>query len=85
MFFFQLPWLPELLLASTNFGFLDECFRGSVWGVKNRAMITAEDVEVYKHALHSWGEVTHCVDSTWCYELTKHPVRRSIPLAVDGF
>jgi len=33
MFFFQLPWLPEML------------------------MMTEADVDVYKHALHSWGKL----------------------------
>ncbi|KAF6017122.1 ceeh-1 [Bugula neritina] len=54
MFFFQLPWLPEMLVGCGNFHMFNECFRGEESGVKNLENMTEADVDVYKHALHSW-------------------------------
>jgi len=61
MFFFQLPCLPELMLGANNMQMLDAAFRGTAdgamsdMGVKNKKMMTEDDVKVYKYALHTWG------------------------------
>ena len=59
MFFFQLPWLPEMFLGANDLMFLDACFRGSESGLgdiglKNKKMMSADDVSVFKHAIHSF-------------------------------
>ena len=59
MFFFQLPWLPEMFLGANDLMFLEACFRGSESGLgdialKNKKMMSADDVSVFKHAIHSF-------------------------------
>jgi len=55
MFYFQLPWLPELMMKANDFAMLAATFRGKKGGVKNRKNFTGEDLNVFKHYLDSWG------------------------------
>ena len=59
MFFFQIPRLPEWLLASRNFRAIERTFKEKV-GRKNS--FTAEDVERYKEAARQPGALTGAVN-----------------------
>ena len=48
VFFFQLPWFPELLLRSGDYSFLANCFLKKPFGVTSGVM-TEDDVEAYKY------------------------------------
>ena len=51
MFYFQLPWLPELLGRSGNFAFIRQALRGGV----RRGTLSLEDVERYVEAIAQPG------------------------------
>jgi epoxide hydrolase 4 len=55
MFFFQLPWLPELLLKSWDFRLLKDALRNST---AQRGIFTAVDIAVFKEAWRQEGAVT---------------------------
>lgn len=46
--FFQLPWLPELVLAANNYQFIDKAFDHMA---VNRSAITPGDVQAFKTAI----------------------------------
>ncbi|MEM1281393.1 MAG: alpha/beta hydrolase [Cyanobacteria bacterium P01_H01_bin.152] len=48
MGFFQLPWLPELLLAANNYRFIDTAFDNMA---VNRSAITLADIQAFKTAI----------------------------------
>ncbi|PSB14836.1 epoxide hydrolase [filamentous cyanobacterium CCP1] len=55
MFFFQLPWLPEVVLQSGDYQLVEEAFtRMAV----NKAAFTQEDLEAYKDAASKRGALT---------------------------
>ena len=59
MFFFQIPRLPEWLMASRNFRSLEQTFQEKV-GRKNS--FTPEDVERYKEAMRQPGALTAAIN-----------------------
>lgn len=63
MYFFQMPYVPEIMLGCDDFKMIDGVFRGKETGVKNREMMTPDDVAIYKNALYAWGEyLLHCIE-----------------------
>lgn len=46
--FFQLPWLPELILAANGYAFIDTAFDNMAF---NRSAITPADVQAFKTAI----------------------------------
>lgn len=60
VFFFQVPWLPEFIFSTKDFGTFDECFLGEYSGVRNKRLgaFTAEDVEAYKYVFSQDGALT---------------------------
>ncbi|KAL8619553.1 hypothetical protein ACOMHN_019609 [Nucella lapillus] len=54
IFFFQLPWLPELLLRFNDFAILSTMMRGKSGGVRSDCM-TEEDMEAYKYTFSKNG------------------------------
>jgi epoxide hydrolase 4 len=53
--FFQLPWLPELLIQSSNYQLLEVAFKGMA---VNKSAFTQEDIEAYKQAASKPGALT---------------------------
>lgn len=54
-FFFQLPWLPERLLAGAHLAVLERVWRR---GVRRREAVTDEDVARYRRAFERPGALT---------------------------
>ncbi|CAH1243638.1 EPHX4 [Branchiostoma lanceolatum] len=49
IFFYQLPWLPEIGLKAFDFQMLHGAFRGKQMGCRRRDAITDEDLEGFKY------------------------------------
>ena len=56
---FQVPWLPELLLAVNDYDLIKKAFRSRRSGVRKRNMFTAEDVKAYKYVFSQRGALTY--------------------------
>lgn len=59
MFYFLLPFLPEFVMRGNDFSMLAATLRGKKGGVKNRENMTPQDLDVFKYALNSWGEMNN--------------------------
>jgi epoxide hydrolase 4 len=59
IFFFQLPFLPELLIQLNDYQALEQAFRGMA---KNKNAFTDADIEAYKNALAKPGVLTAAVN-----------------------
>jgi len=55
IFFFQLPWLPELLLQSADYGAIETAFTNMA---VNKSAFTAADLDAYKDAAAKRGALT---------------------------
>jgi pimeloyl-ACP methyl ester carboxylesterase len=55
MFFFQLPWLPELLIQSSDYQLIENAIKGMA---VNKSAFTKEDLEAYKDAAAKRGAMT---------------------------
>lgn len=55
MFLFQLPWLPELLIQSSDYQAIENAIKGMA---VNKSAITKEDLEAYKDAAAKRGAMT---------------------------
>ncbi|XP_071964790.1 epoxide hydrolase 4-like [Antedon mediterranea] len=56
MFFFQIPYLSEMMIQANDYGFIEDCFYG-----KSRTpadMCTQDDMEAMKYAFSQKGNVT---------------------------
>ncbi|GAB1604936.1 epoxide hydrolase 4-like [Argonauta hians] len=60
MFFFQIPYLPELIYSHNNFEALEKVFKSSA-GVRSENM-TKEDLDVYKYAFSQPGAITGAIN-----------------------
>lgn len=49
MFFFQCPFLPELLFQSDDFSIYKELFHSRSAGLVNKDLVTDDDIEVFKY------------------------------------
>ena len=59
IFFFQVPYLPELMLSAGDYGALEMSFQEKQrGGVHNKKSFTAEDVEAYKYVFSQRGALT---------------------------
>ena len=56
--FFQIPFLPELMLAAGNMRFLKGSFRSRAMGVRNRDSFPEEDIDAYRYAHSRSGNLT---------------------------
>jgi pimeloyl-ACP methyl ester carboxylesterase len=59
MFFFQLPWLPELLLRAGNYALLERTLRRDP---VRRGAFTEDDIRRYKEALSQPGARTAAIN-----------------------
>ena len=59
MFFFQLPWVPELVIGEQNFAALDRVFKETV---ARKDTFSDADIELYKEALSRPGALTGAVN-----------------------
>src|ERR1051326_7368085 len=59
IFFFQLPWLPEAVLASNTARFLERGMRGSA---VRKSAISDDDLRVYTQALSQPGALTATIN-----------------------
>ncbi|MEH2390146.1 MAG: alpha/beta hydrolase [Nostoc sp.] len=55
MFIFQLPWLPELLLQSSDYQAIETAFKGTA---ANKSAFTKADIDAYKDAAAKRGALT---------------------------
>jgi pimeloyl-ACP methyl ester carboxylesterase len=55
MFFFQLPWLPEFILQSSDYQLIETSLKSIA---VNKSTITSEDIEAYKNAAAKRGALT---------------------------
>ncbi|WP_341526406.1 alpha/beta hydrolase [Nostoc sp. UHCC 0302] len=55
MFFFQLPWLPELLLQASDYQVIEMAFKGMA---VNKNVFTQADIDAYKKAVAKPGALT---------------------------
>jgi pimeloyl-ACP methyl ester carboxylesterase len=55
IFFLQLPWLPELLLQSSDYQVIETAFKGMA---VNKSAFTKADIEAYKDAAAKRGALT---------------------------
>ncbi|MEH2012972.1 alpha/beta fold hydrolase [Nostoc sp.] len=55
MFIFQLPWLPELLLQSSDYQAIETAFKGTA---VNKSAFTKADIDAYKNAAAKRGALT---------------------------
>jgi pimeloyl-ACP methyl ester carboxylesterase len=55
MFFFQLPWLPELLLQASDYQAIEMAFKGMA---VNKNVFTQTDIDTYKKAVAKPGALT---------------------------
>lgn len=64
VFVFQLPVIPELWLAATDYKFISDAFMGPGMGVRRRGplALSEADVEVYKWAFTTAGTTTAAVN-----------------------
>lgn len=59
IFFFQLPFLPELLIQLNDYQALEQAFKGMA---KNKNAFTNTDIEIYKNAFAKPGVLTAAVN-----------------------
>ncbi|UBF25499.1 alpha/beta hydrolase [Kovacikia minuta CCNUW1] len=59
IFFFQIPWLPELLIQLNHYQALDQAFRGMAI---NKNAFTDADLEDYKAAIAKPGALTAAIN-----------------------
>ncbi|RCJ17900.1 epoxide hydrolase [Nostoc sp. ATCC 43529] len=55
MFIFQLPWIPELILQSSDYQVIETAFKGTAF---NKNAFTEADINVYKDAAAKRGALT---------------------------
>ncbi|MEH2301701.1 MAG: alpha/beta hydrolase [Nostoc sp.] len=55
MFIFQLPWVPELLLQSSDYQAIETAFKGTA---VNKSAFTKADIDAYKNAAAKRGALT---------------------------
>lgn len=55
MLFFQLPWLPEFILQSSDYQLIETSLKSMA---VNKSTITSEDIEAYKNAAAKRGALT---------------------------
>jgi pimeloyl-ACP methyl ester carboxylesterase len=55
MLFFQIPWLPEFALQSTDYQLIENTFKGMA---VNKSTFTSADIEAYKNAAAKRGALT---------------------------
>ncbi|MEH2451404.1 alpha/beta fold hydrolase [Nostoc sp.] len=55
MFIFQLPWVPELLLQSSDYQAIEKAFKGTA---VNKSAFTKADIDAYKNAAAKRGALT---------------------------
>ena len=55
MFIFQLPWIPELLLQSSDYQAIETAFKGTA---VNKSAFTKADIDAYKNAAAKRGALT---------------------------
>ena len=59
IFFFQLPFLPELLIQLNDYQALEQAFKGMA---KNKNAFTSADIEAYKNAFAKPGALTAAIN-----------------------
>lgn len=62
IFFFQAPFLPELVISYGNYQMLHGIFRGRRMGLRNRFRITDEDMAAFRYAMSRPGAATAMVN-----------------------
>ncbi|BAY20982.1 alpha/beta hydrolase fold protein [Calothrix sp. NIES-2100] len=55
IFFFQLPWLPELLIKSSDYAAIERAFKGMA---VDKTTFTQPDIDAYKNAAAKTGAIT---------------------------
>lgn len=55
MFFYQVPYVPELLFESNDLAILKQIFYTKPMGMTNKDKMTADDLEVFKYTFSQKG------------------------------
>ncbi|CAF4136746.1 unnamed protein product [Adineta steineri] len=71
MFFFQVPFIPELLFQSNDFVRFEELFWARPMGLINKNNITSDDLEVFKYTFSQKGTTTAAIN--YYRALFRHP------------
>ena len=56
MFFYQTPFIPEMLLRADDFGFINRIFRKKPTQLLNKENVTDEDIDVFKYTFSQEGK-----------------------------
>jgi len=56
MFFYQVPFIPELLLQANDFAILKQIFCTKPMGLINQNNMTPDDLEVFKYTFSQKGK-----------------------------
>ncbi|XP_033121199.1 epoxide hydrolase 4-like isoform X2 [Anneissia japonica] len=62
MFFFQLPYLPEILARSKDLHFLNDCYMSRAFGIQSPEMFTTTDLEAMKFSFSNKGTATAAIN-----------------------
>ncbi|XP_071785927.1 epoxide hydrolase 4-like [Asterias amurensis] len=62
IFFFQLPFLPELNCKIEDYGIITGAFLSGEMGLKNRENMTADDIEAFKYSASHKGNLTGMIN-----------------------
>ncbi|XP_022103784.1 epoxide hydrolase 4-like [Acanthaster planci] len=62
MFFFQLPFLPELNGWINDYGLISGCFLGDGMGLQNKENMSKEDLEAFKYSASRKGSLTGMIN-----------------------
>jgi pimeloyl-ACP methyl ester carboxylesterase len=79
IFFFQIPFLPELIIKSNDFGWLVMSLLGKKMGVRDRRHITKEDIEVFKFYISKPKALTSAINYYRAAFATMPPASKTIP------
>lgn len=59
MFFYQVPYVPELLFESNDYAILKQVFYVKPMGMTNKENMTADDLEVFKYTFSQKGKINY--------------------------
>ncbi|XP_038074203.1 epoxide hydrolase 4-like [Patiria miniata] len=62
IFFFQLPFLPELNCRSNDYGFISGAFLSDGMGLRHKENMSKEDIEAFKYCTSQKGNLTGMIN-----------------------
>ena len=77
IFFFQAPWVPEMLLSAGNYSYIKACFLGKKMGLKNKENMSETDIKIFRY-MFSKPHVDTCAINYYRNLLTNSPYTTEI-------